>query len=129
MMIEFGEILIESRLRRNLGEMWSISLSFGRIFTLILIRPPQAVLHIKDANDHKILQTNKELYFFKMHDFEIFQTYEGSKNMNYSLMPATKNQKVEDYKGNMGKSELNLRKSALPERPNYMGNSFKLIFF
>lgn len=53
-----------------------------------------------------------------MHDFEIFQTFQGSQNMNYSMVPAKKPERP-TYKSSLGKSELNLRKSALPKRPNY----------
>jgi hypothetical protein len=34
--------------------------------------PPQAVVYKKDTLDHRWIETKKELFFFKMHDFEIF---------------------------------------------------------
>lgn len=50
-------------------------------------RPPKAVMFKKDSIDINWISNRKELFFFKMHDQEIFHTYDGSKGMNYSMMP------------------------------------------
>jgi len=54
------------------------------------IRPPKAVMFKKDNIDINWISNRKELSFFKMHDQEIFHTFEGSKDMNYSMMPTKK---------------------------------------
>ena len=82
------------------------------------------MVYKRDILNHKLIESKKKLYFFKMHDFEVFQTFQGSKAMNYSMMPAkgapTFNLKPEEPETNpLEKSELKLRKSAIPARPSY----------
>lgn len=92
---------------------------------LFIKRPPQAVVYKKDAIDQRWIENKKELFFFKMHDFEIFQTFKGSQNMNYSMMPAKLGDNTQNI--NTGKSELNLRKSAIAQRPNYQVSSDEVV--
>lgn len=36
----------------------------------------------------KQIRANKKLFFFKMREFEICQTADGARNLNYSMVPA-----------------------------------------
>ena len=53
-----------------------------------------------------------------MHDQEIFHTFEGSKDMNYSMMPAKKKE-VNNAK-NIDSSGLDLCKSEIPAKPGFL---------
>lgn len=71
----------------------------------------------KDNIDINWISNRKELFFFKMHDQEIFHTFEGSKDMNYSMMPPKiKSQHTFGDDGE-GASSLDLRKSKIPVKP------------
>lgn len=57
------------------------------------------------------------LHFFKMHEFKIFQSLEGSKNMGYSILPPENTDK-----------KVTLRKSQLPMRPKFESKLLKIKF-
>lgn len=73
----------------------------------------------RDSIDVNWISNQKELFFFKLHDKEIFHTYEGSKNMNYSMMPPIIKEAPVSHTGDLGKSELGLRRSQIPSKPDY----------
>ena len=87
--------------------------------------PPVAFQHHLMKKGVKQIRGIKKLKFFKMTETEIFKSIlpNKSKNMNfnYSTIPTLNVSDPQGNTKNIVKSDLNIRKSNIGNRPNYKG--------